>query len=98
MITFTVSGKNMDLYHLNNKLKSARERGFIFIHINKLTLKIYSLQRYINISYYLKSRIPLCHRQFFRVISQSRDYVEYFCRGSNNPFLFACQKWINQMN
>ena len=45
-IDFTVSGKNMDLYDLNNKLKVARERGFIFIHINKPTKKIYSHLQY----------------------------------------------------
>ena len=42
LIDFAVSGKNMDLYDLNNSFKVARERGSIFVHINKLTLKIYS--------------------------------------------------------
>ena len=40
----------------------------------------------------------MCHRQFFRVISQNRDYVDYFCDHSNNLFQFACQKWLNQLN
>ena len=40
LINFTVSGGIMDLYELNKKLKVARERGFILIHINKLTIKI----------------------------------------------------------
>ena len=40
----------------------------------------------------------MCHRQFFRVISQNRYYVENFCNDSNNPFHFACQKWINHLN
>ena len=39
MNNFTVSGKNMDLYDLNNKLKVAREKGFIFIHINKINIR-----------------------------------------------------------
>ena len=30
MINFTVNGKNMDLYHLNTKLKIAQEKRFIF--------------------------------------------------------------------
>ena len=54
VINSSVSGKNMDLYDLNNKLKVARENGFIFLHMNKLTIKIYSHQRYIKIHYYLK--------------------------------------------
>ena len=39
LINYTVSGKNMDLYDLIKKLKIARERGFLFIRINKLTKK-----------------------------------------------------------
>ena len=37
------------------------------------------------------------HRQLFKVISQKRDYVDFFCNDSNNPFHFACQKWITQL-
>ena len=40
----------------------------------------------------------MCHRQFFRAISQNRDYVENFCNDMENPFDYACQKWINQLN
>ena len=36
----------------------------------------------------------MCPRQFFRVISQNREYVDSFCSDRNNPFHFACQKWI----
>ena len=66
----------------------------MFKEINKITIKFYSHLRYINRSYYLKSQIPTCHRQFFRVISQNRKYVDNFCKDRNNPFHFACQKWI----
>ena len=97
LINFTVSSKNMDLYDLNNKLKVARERGFIFIHINKLTIKNYSHRRFIDINYYLKFPMPMCQRQFFRVISQNPYYVYYFCDDSNNLFHFACHKCINQV-
>ena len=88
----------MNLFELNKKLTLARQRGFKFNQISKLTKKIYSHQRYTNISCYLKHRIPIMHPQFFRVISQNRDYVENFCNDMENLFLFACQNWINQLN
>ena len=69
----------MNLFQLNNKLTHARQWGFRFLHINKLTIKIYSHLRYINISYYLKHRIPMGQRLFFRKISENKKYVENFC-------------------
>ena len=77
IINITISDKSMHLYELNKKLLVAREKGFRFLHIYKLTIKIYSHQRYINISYYLKHRIPIMHRQFFKILSRNRDYVQY---------------------
>ena len=64
----------MNLYELNKKLTVARENGFIFNQINKLTINFYSHLRYININYYLTFRIPMYHRQFFLKISQNREY------------------------
>ena len=84
----------MNLWELNKKLKLARQRGFRFLHINELTIKIYSHQRYINIRCYLKHRIAMCQRLYFRRISENKEYVENFCNDRNNPFHFACQKWI----
>ena len=40
----------------------------------------------------------MCHRQFFRLISQNRDYAETFCNDMGNCFHFACQKWLDQLN
>ena len=64
IIILTISDKNLGLYDLNKKLTPARQRGFIFNQINKLTIKKYSHQRYINIHYYLNHRIPIIHRPF----------------------------------
>ena len=94
IINITISDESLGLYELNIKLTIARQRGFILNQINKLTIKIYSHQRYINISYYLKHRIPIMHRQFFKKLSQNCDYVETHCNDRNNPFHFACQIWI----
>ena len=93
-INLTISDESMNLFELNKKLTLARQRGFRFLHINELTIKIYSHQRYINISCYLKHRIPIMHRQFFKKLSQNRDYVQTHCNDGNNPFHFACQVWI----
>ena len=94
----TISGKSMNLFDLKKKLKAARQNGFIFNQENKLTIKFYSHLRYINISYYLKFQIRICHRQFFKKISQNSDYIQNFLNDIENPFHFACQKWINQIN
>ena len=93
----TISGKSMGLFEVNKKLTVARQKGFIFNRKNTLKIKKFSHLRYINIRYYLKSQIPMCHRQFFKVVSQNREYVENFCNGMENLFRFACQKWINQL-
>ena len=79
----------MDLKDLNMKLIIARERGFIFMHINKLTITIYSHRRNINISYNPKHRIQTLHRTFFEVISQNLEHVFYFCNDFHNTFQFT---------
>ena len=83
----------MNLFELNKKQTVARQNGFIFNQTNKLTIKIYSNLQSINISYYLKHRIPLCHRLFFRKISQNKEHIERFCGDRNNPLHSACRRW-----
>ena len=41
-VNFTISDKSMAMYELNQKLALARERGFVFNRINKLTIKFYT--------------------------------------------------------
>ena len=94
IFSISTSDESMNLFELNKKLTLARQRGFRFLQINKLTIKIYSHQRYVNISYYLKHQIPIMHRQFFKILSQNRDYVQTYCNDRNNPFHFACRTWI----
>ena len=92
-VNFTITDKRMGVYELNKKLAFARERGFKLNQINKLTIKNNSNLQNIIICYYLKHRVPMCHRLFFRRISQNKDYIENFCNDINNPFHFACGKW-----
>ena len=35
----------------------------------------------------------MCHRQFFKTISQNPEHVQSHCNTLNNPFRFACCKW-----
>ena len=60
-----ICGESLGLYEIKKNIKIARQRGFSFNQIKKVTLKIYSHLTYINISFFLKHRIPLCHRIFF---------------------------------
>ena len=92
-VNFTISDKCLGLYELNRKLTLARERGFIFNHINKLTIKIYSSLSHINIHYHLKLGASLLHRQFFIKLSKNRDYIQTCCNNRRNPFHFACRQW-----
>ena len=92
-VNFTISDKSMGLYELNKKLTIARENGYIFIQINKLTIKIYSNLSNINIHYHVRLGTPQLHRQFFIKISHNRDYIQTYCNDRRNFFHFACRQW-----
>ena len=97
-VNFTISDKSMGMYELNQKLTFAKQRCFKFNHINKLTIKIYSNLSNINIHYYLKHRIPMGQRLFFRRIAKNRNYIQTQCNDINNPFHFACRQWYSYNN
>ena len=98
IVNFTISNKSMCLYELNKKLTLARENGFIFNHINKLTIKILSNLSHINIHYHLRLGASPLHRQFFKNLAQSRDYIQTHCNDRRNPFHFACRQWYLYKN
>ena len=97
-ISLTISDKSRIVFDSKKKLTIARQNGFIFIQKNKLTVKNYSRLRYLNICFYLNFQTPMCRRQFFRVFSQNRAFVENVFNDMENLFQFACQKWFNQIN
>ena len=97
-VNFLISDKSMGMYELNKKLTTARENGFIFIQINKLTIKIYSNLSHINIHYHLRSGAPPLHRQFFKKLSQNKEYIQTHCNDRRNPFHFACRQWYSYNN
>ena len=94
-VNFTISDKSMASYELNKKLTIAHGNGFLFIQMNKLTIKIHSNLSNINICCFLKHRIPMCHRKSLLKISQNRDYIQTHCNERRNPFHFACRHWYS---
>ena len=88
----------MGKHELNQKLPIAHGNNYIFNQINKLTIKIYSNLSNINIHHYLKLRIPIMHRQFFKKLSQNCDFLQTFCNDRRNPIHFACRQWYSYNN
>ena len=81
-INFTITHRSIkfetEFYGLNRKIKNARRNGFVFNQISILTVKFFSNLSIINVRYYLKFRIPIKHRQFFKLNGQNPDYLELF--------------------
>ena len=97
-VNFTISNKIMGVFELNKNLSIAREHGFKFNHINKLTIKIYFNLFYINIHYLLTLGASPLHRQFFKNLLKNRDYIQTHCNDVHNPFHFACRQWFSYNN
>ena len=93
-VNFTISDKSMGMYELNKKLTIARENGFRFNQINKLTIKILSNLSYINIHYHLLLGASPLHYRFFINLLKNRVYIQTNCNDINNPFHFACLQWF----
>ena len=82
-----------EFYGLNKKIKNARRNGFIFNQINNFKIEIYSNLSYINIHYHLRLGASPLHRQFFKILSRNRDYIQTHCNNCRNTFQFACRQW-----
>ena len=97
-VNFTISEKSMGMYELNKKLTIARENGFIFNQINKLTVKNYSNLSHLNIHYHLRLGAPPMHRQFFTKNSKNKEYIQTYCNDRRNTFHFALRQWFSYIN
>ena len=97
-VNFTISDQIMGSYELNKKLALDRERGFKFNQINSFKIKIYSNLSHINIHYHLRLGASPLHRQFFKILSRNRDYIQTHCNNRRNPFHFACRQWYSYNN
>ena len=97
-VNFTISDKSMTSYEINKKLTIARENGFKFNRINKLTIKIYSNLSNINTHYHLILGSPPLQRQFFIKLAYNRAYIQIFCNDRRNTLHFACRQWYSYNN
>ena len=97
-VNFLISDISLGMYELNKKLTIARENGFIFNHINKLTKKILSNLSHINIHYLLTLGAPALHYRFFKNLLKNPDYIETHYNNVHNPFHFACRQWYSYNN
>ena len=98
IVTLTFSGRNLGMYEINKKLTLAKQRGFKFKQINKLTIKIYSNLFYINIHYHLGLGASPLHYQFAKNLLKNPDYIETHCNNRRNTFHFACRQWYSYNN
>ena len=87
-----------EFYGLNKKIKNARRNGFIFNQINNFRIEILSNLSNININYHLKLGASPLHRQFFKILSRNRDYIQTYCNNRRNTFHFACRQWFSYNN
>ena len=85
--------KRMALYESNKKRTVAHGNGFKINQIKTLKIKTYSILSQINKHFYLKLRIPIMQRHFFRKLPQNPEKIETHCNERSHPFHLACRKW-----
>ena len=83
-INLSISDKYLTMIELNKKLTIARERGYVFNRINRLTIKIYNNLSQTNIHYYYKFRCPILIRQILKIISRDPESVRKFSNVYHN--------------
>ena len=98
-VNFTISDKSTGMYELNKKLSVARQRGCIYNHINKLTIKCFSNLSNINIDYRLRlSKTSPLYYHFFRKLACNHNYIQTHCNDLRNSILIACRQWYSITN
>ena len=66
-------------YGISKKIKNAGKNRFKFSEIVKVTIKIDSIMKSMNICYFLKTPMPKIYKQFFRKFSQKPEYGKNAC-------------------
>ena len=78
IINLSISDEYLTMNEIIKKLTIARERGYIFNKINRLTIKFYDKLSQTNIHYYYKFRCPLLIRQILKIISRDPESIQKF--------------------
>ena len=84
IVNLKISDKYTGMFELNEKLTIARQRGFTFNQINKLTIKFSTPLSKNNIHRYLKFQCPILVRQILKVISRHPESIQSFCNIFHN--------------
>ena len=77
-VNIKISGSCMLRYELNKKIDIARENGFEFNSIDKLTIKFYTALDHNNIHRHLKFKSPILARQFLKAICRDHGNIQRF--------------------
>ena len=80
IINLTISDSYLTINELKKKLKNARNNGYIFSKINKLSIKFYDYLSQTNIHHYYKFRCPLLIRQILKIMTHDYNSIQ---RSSN---------------
>ena len=83
---------------LTEKVKSARNKGLIFIEIIESKIKNDSSLSIMNIIFCSKLPLPMRHRKNFKTISRKPKYVERVCIDRKNSLHFAYPKCTANLN
>ena len=75
IVNFKISDKTMGMYELNKKLTIARQRGFKFNQINKLTIKFSTPLSKNNIHRHLKFQCPILFRLILNIMSRNPETI-----------------------
>ena len=75
-VNLKISDKYIGMFELNKKLTLARERGFKFNHINKLTIKFYTPLSQNNIHRHLKFQCPILVRLILKIMSRNPETIQ----------------------
>ena len=76
IINLTISDSYLTINELNKKLKNARNNGYIFSKLNKLSIKFYNYLSQTNILKYYKFHCPLLIRQILKIMSSDYNSIQ----------------------
>ena len=79
---------------LRKKVGECEKDSYILIEILKLTVKIISSFSYINVSLYVKLRIPRVHVELFKFTSENPTILNKLTH-RRNPLFYSYIQWVS---